>query len=89
MPSPVEDAVSPGALHLEQILSSRTFHKSETLRTLLRYLWEHRNDKLSEYAIAIDALGRKQDFDSKIDATVRVQILRLRQRLASYYNRPG
>jgi hypothetical protein len=76
-------------LHLEQILSSRTFHKSETLRTLLRYLWEHRNDKLSEYAIAIDALGRKQDFDSKIDATVRVQILRLRQRLASYYEAEG
>jgi hypothetical protein len=89
MLSPVEDAVSPEALHLEQILSSKTFQKSETLRTLLRYLWEHRNDKLSEYAIAIDALGRKQDFDSKIDATVRVQILRLRQRLAAYYEAEG
>jgi hypothetical protein len=89
MLSPVEDAISPEALHLEQILSSRTFGKSETLRTLFRYLWEHRNDKLSEYAIAIDALGRKHDFDSKIDATVRVQILRLRQRLAAYYEAEG
>ena len=89
MPHSIEDQTSAEIFHLEQILASKTFEKSETLRALLRYLWKHRADRFSEYAIAIDALGRKRDFDSKVDATVRVQILRLRQRLSTFYETEG
>jgi hypothetical protein len=70
---------------LAAILTSRTFEKSPTLCNLLVYLWENRDGRISEYAIATEALGRSSDFDSKIDATVRVQISRLRQRLERYY----
>jgi len=59
---------------LAAILTSRTFGKSPTLCNLLVYLWENRDGRISEYAIATEALGRSSDFDSKIDATVRVQI---------------
>jgi hypothetical protein len=71
------------------VLASRTFQRAHTLRTLLDYLWKHRDELLCEYAIATDALRRNQDFDPKIDATVRVQISRLRQRLDKYYEAEG
>ena len=45
--------------------------------------------QLSEYAIAIDIFARKADFDPKIDATVRLQVSRLRQKLRESYEREG
>ena len=52
-------------------------------------MWDHREETLSEYAIATEALGRSPIFDAKLDATVRVQISRLRQRLEKYYEEEG
>ncbi|HEY3839312.1 MAG TPA: helix-turn-helix domain-containing protein [Bryobacteraceae bacterium] len=74
---------------LAQVLESRTFERAPALRSLLAYLWEHREETLSEYAIATEALGRSAIFDAKVDATVRVQISRLRQRLEKYYEDEG
>lgn len=56
------------------------------LRELLLYLWRHRESPPSEYAIGVDVLGRKPDFDPRTDATVRVNISRLRQKLRDYYD---
>jgi len=72
-------------LAIEIILKSRTFERAAASRQLLAYLWAHQKEELSEYTLAVEALGRRQDFDSKIDATVRVQISRLRQRLHDFY----
>lgn len=77
----------PAAPEILALLESESFAKTPSLRTLLLYLWEHRDEQISEYAIATEALGRSALFDSKIDATVRVQISRLRQRLEKYYER--
>ncbi len=74
---------------LAPLISSQTFASSPALRALLLYLWEHRGDPISEYAIATEALGRQPSFDAKIDATVRVQISRLRQRLDKFYLEEG
>jgi hypothetical protein len=74
---------------LEDVLQSKCFERASRLRTLLLYLWENRNDDISEYAIAVDGLGRSPDFESKIDATVRVQIARLRAFLRKYYEGEG
>lgn len=71
------------------VLESRCFEKAQTLRNLLIYLWTHRDQALNEYAIATEALGRGPLFDPKIDATVRVQISRLRQRLDKFYEEDG
>jgi hypothetical protein len=76
-------------LKIAAILNSETFERSDTLKKLLIYLWCHRNQEFSEYAIATDALGRRADFDSKFDASVRVQIARLRQKLKDFYDREG
>jgi hypothetical protein len=55
------------------------------LRRLLVYLWEHREEEVSEYAIATEALGRRANFDPREDATVRVLVSRLRLRLRDFY----
>jgi hypothetical protein len=91
---PVEDAVSKqlearGFKHVEEVLQSECFKRATTLRSLLVYLWRNRGKDVSEYAIAVDALGRNPDFESKIDASVRVQISRLRQFLTKYYESEG
>lgn len=74
---------------LQAILASHTFEKAPALRNLLAYLWSNRHVPVSEYAIATEALGRTSTFDARIDATVRVQIGRLRQRLERFYEVEG
>lgn len=74
---------------LQRVLDSRTFEKSIALRRLLLYLWEHRAGELNEYAIATEALDRREDFDPRTDAAVRVQIARLRQKLKEFYDEEG
>ena len=74
---------------LEDVLASSAFKKAPTLRKLLIYLWERRNGEVSEYAIATEALGRRPDFDPRADATVRVLVSRLRQRLKEFYEAAG
>lgn len=84
-----QEAANTGTDVLSPVVSSQTFASSPALRALLIYLWEHRDEPISEYAIATEALGRQPSFDAKIDATVRVQISRLRQRLDKYYLEEG
>lgn len=89
-----EEAVSsepqdPGSRHLQEVLRSECFKRAPSLRNLLVYLWQNREKEISEYAIAVDALGRNRNFESRIDASVRVQISRIRQFLAKYYESEG
>ena len=74
---------------LQRVLESRVFEKSTALRRLLLYLWEHRSAETNEYAIATEALDRREDFDPRTDAAVRVQIARLRQKLKEFYDEEG
>jgi hypothetical protein len=71
------------------MLVSHAFERTPVLKGLLVYLWVHRGEEFSEYAIATGALGRRPDFDPKADATVRVEISRLRQRLKEFYETEG
>ena len=71
------------------VLDSDTFRRAQVLRQLLRYLWENRHREISEYAVATEALGRRPDFDAKVDASVRVQVARLRNKLEQYYLQEG
>ncbi|MPY87789.1 MAG: hypothetical protein GEU99_07695 [Luteitalea sp.] len=74
---------------LQRVLASQTFSKAPVLRALLEYLAHLRAESVSEYAIATEALGRRADFDPKTDATVRVQISRLRTKLKQFYDGEG
>jgi hypothetical protein len=86
-PSIHETSDMAGAIeaHVHRVLQSSHFARAETQRKLLQYLWEHRDENVSEYALAIEALGRSANFDPGTDASVRVHISRLRRKLKDYY----
>jgi hypothetical protein len=78
---------------VERILQSKEFRSSEILRRLLVFLTEKllsgEADELKEYSIAIDCLGKPSSYDPRHSSAVRIQIGRLRQKLADYYRNEG
>lgn len=78
---------------IEKIVASHTLHGSESLCKLLNYLTEqaldHPGTSPKEYQIATEVFGRPSDFDPHLDSTVRVQVGRLRTKLAEYYASEG
>lgn len=78
---------------IERLITSHTLHGSESLCKLLRYLARHSIDHpgapLKEYQIATEVFGRQADFDPQVDSMVRVQVGRLRGKLAEYYSTEG
>jgi len=76
-----------------KILVSHTLHGSESLCKLLRYLAHHALENSGsspkEYQIATEVFGRPEDFDPHQDSMVRVQVGRLRTKLAEYYVSEG
>lgn len=71
------------------VLSNAVFQRSPVLSGLLRYLInetiEGRANNLKSFIVAVDALGRKENFDSASDSSARVQMGRLRKALEVYY----
>ena len=80
-------------IQLEKVLSSKAFEGTPRLQQLLRYLVEQtingQGERLKGYNIAIDVFNRQTDFDPSSDAIVRVQMGKLRQKLAHYYFTEG
>ncbi len=76
---------------LDKILKSNEFKNSKSYKNLLKYLVECsiNNQSPTESFIAIEGLGKDQDFDQSTDASVRVYIHNLRKKLASYYLNEG
>ena len=88
-PADAPEAVKAVEERVHRLLQSAQFARAETQRKLLAYLWTHRHETVNEYAIATEALGRNSQFDSTIDASVRVHISRLRRKLKDYYAETG
>src|SRR5688572_7453158 len=78
---------------LDRMLASDTFAGAERSRVLLRFLVEHavadQSDRLKEYTIGSEALGRGDAFDPRTDTIVRAEASRLRNRLERYYATSG
>ena len=78
---------------IERIVTSETFRTSEGLQRLLRYLGDKmasgEGGHLKEYTIGVEGLGRPSSYDPGHDAAVRMQVGRLRQKLAEYYGGEG
>jgi hypothetical protein len=78
---------------VERILHSEELRGSEVLRRLLKFLAEKsasgEADELKEYVVAIDGLGKPASYDPRHNSAVRIQVGRLRQKLANYYRREG
>ncbi len=78
---------------LERILSSGLFEGASRSRALLKFVVEAavegRADRLKEYTIGAEALGRGESFDPRTDPIVRAEASRLRGRLERYYAAVG
>jgi hypothetical protein len=78
---------------VERIAHSETLRGSEALRRLLRFLGEKsasgEADDLKEYTVGVDGMGRPATYDPRHDAAARIQVGRLRQKLADYYRTEG
>ncbi len=78
---------------LEKILSDPAFKRADRSSTLLRFLVEQtlegRAERLKEYTLGAEALGRGESFDPRIDPVVRAEASRLRGRLELYYQTAG
>ena len=73
---------------LNAVLNSKQFVDSTQLSDFLRYIvtktLDDQQEEIKAYTIAVDALGRSEDFDPQTNAAVRVAAGRLRQALALY-----
>ena len=78
---------------LNRILASPGFSRNERLSRFLRFVVEQhlegRDAEIKESLIAVEAFGRKPDYDPKEDSIVRSEAARLRARLAEYYASEG
>ena len=78
---------------LERVLSSSVFRRAERSSALLRFIVEQtldgRADRLKEYTLGAEALGRGESFDPRTDPVVRAEASRLRTRLEQYYETAG
>ncbi len=74
---------------LQLVLQSRTLARSEQLRAFLRYVCameiEGRGEQITEYRIAVEALGRPQDYTTTEDSAVRSRAHALRAKLEELY----
>ena len=78
---------------LESILASGVLGRTNNLVRLLTFVcekyFEGTIDEVKEYSIAVQALGRPDDFDPQVDTIVRVTAHALRKRLEDYYRTAG
>ena len=74
---------------LQQVLSSRTFQKSDLLIKFLKFVCEKeaagQSDLITEYSIATEGLGRPADFSPEADSSVRSRAHALRRKLEDCY----
>jgi hypothetical protein len=92
------ELISPETIRAEReelawLLTSGNLGRSANIVRVLRFVCEEhfagRGDELKEYTIAVEALGRRADFDSQSDTIVRVTVHSLRKRLAEIYENEG
>jgi len=90
-----ESPVDRGAVQnqLERVLSSAVFSRAERSSALLRFIVEQTlngdADRLKEFTLGAEALGRGESFDPRTDPVVRAEASRLRARLEQYYKTLG
>jgi hypothetical protein len=74
---------------LTALLQAGLVREQTNLFALLNYLGQKslaaEGESLKEYTIGVEALGKPRDYDPRLDATVRVDIGKLRAKLKEHY----
>ena len=79
---------------LDRILKSRHMAKSPAMASFLTYVVEETlagraKETVKAYTIAVEALGKDEDFDPQNNSSVRMLANRLRHALDAYYAQDG
>src|SRR5258706_13882786 len=78
---------------LAAILASTSFINAHRSRRFLEFTVQQTlagaQDSVKESVIALEVFDRKENFDQRIDAIVRVEASKLRARLLQYYTAEG
>ena len=78
---------------LQAAMRSKMLVRAPAMARILEYICLERlagrGEDIKEYSIAVEGLGRPPGFDPARDSIVRVEVSRLRQRLARYYETEG
>ncbi len=78
---------------LEAVVADPVFNRSPAQVRMLRYLVEAsaagEGASLKSYTLAVEGLGRSEDFDSQTNTYSRVLAARLRRSLDAFYRGPG
>ena len=73
---------------LQAAMRSKMLVRAPAMARILEYICLERlagrGEDIKEYSIAVEGLGRPPGFDPARDSIVRVEVSRLRQRLARY-----
>src|SRR5688572_76510 len=92
-PAGTEPTAAETRTALERILRSACFahagRASDFLRFVVGQTLSGEGERLKGYTIAVEVFSRPADFDAQADPLVRVEALRLRQRLTEYYAGEG
>jgi hypothetical protein len=87
--TPVQASAQDQAVR--RLANSKTFQNHPTLRQLLLYLAARtaggNTGELKEYVIGVEAFAKPASYDPQKDASVRVQVSRLRKCIADYYGK--
>jgi TolB-like protein/tetratricopeptide (TPR) repeat protein len=79
--------------HLRRVMTSAGFLGSESIKRLLAFTVEKtlagESGQIKEYTLGLEVFGRRESFDPRTDAIVRVQAWKLRERLLTYYESEG
>lgn len=97
MPAPNQTSGVPSAAEiraeLAHMIDSEVFRGAPQLAGFLRFVVEAalrgESDRIKGYTIAVEALGRGDDFDPQADPIVRVEASRLRRAIERYHAGPG
>ena len=79
--------------HLKKVLASSEFSRSERAAAFLTFIVTHAlnqdSETLKERIIGVAVFERPEDWDPKLDTTVRTEARRLRKKLSTYYASPA
>ena len=78
---------------LDWLLNSGALGRSQNLSRMLKFIcekhFEGQAGQITEHLLAVEALGRRDDFNPQTDTIVRVTIHQLRKRLQEIYADSG
>lgn len=91
--TPASEELQAWRDELDAVVRSASFQHAPTLAALLSWLCRKRlageADQIKEYSVGVEVLRRGPGFDPDTDSIVRVEVNRLRKRLAAYYASDG